>query len=153
MTRIRLAALAAVACLAAVPAQAGADGSPHPVIAGPDKLGAVTPVKFRFELPGVTLECPPPEGGEPCRVTVLVRTERRIRYRAGQAKKKHTIGTLSYTLAANREDAEPPPVKLNTIGRKLLARLGRLKATTRVDVFQHELIRRDFKLTLKQPSS
>ena len=148
--RTLLALSAAALTLAALPAQASAHGSPHPVINGPEKLGAVTPSQFRFGLPGVTLECPPPEGSKSCRVTITVRSERRMRFRAGQAKKKHVLGTLSYSVAANREGAKPPPVKLNTVGRRLLARMGSLKAVARFDVFQHETILRDFKLTLNQ---
>ncbi|HEX8745420.1 MAG TPA: hypothetical protein VF712_20005 [Thermoleophilaceae bacterium] len=142
--------LLAAAALAAVPAGASAHGSPHPAIEGPDDLGAVVPVKFRFDLPGVTLDCPPPETAAPCKVDVAVRTARRIRYRAGQPKRKHVIGRLSYTLASNREEAEPPPVKLNTVGRQLLARLGSLKAVAKFNVFQYETILHDFKLTLKR---
>jgi hypothetical protein len=154
MPRTCLVALvAAIAALAVLPAGAGSHGSPHPVINGPagNKLGNVKLESGRFELPRVTMECPPPESAKPCQVTILVRTERRLRYRAGEPKRKHTVGKQTYKISANREDVEPLATKLNTRGRKLLARIGNLKVVARINLFHHEATIRDFKLTLRPP--
>jgi hypothetical protein len=144
-------ALVATAAAIAIPASlAHAHDVTEPTINGPSNLGTTLAGSGKFDLPGVTLDCPPPDSAPPCRVTVKVKSRTALQLRAGGSRKVRTIGRVTYELEANRDLAEIWPAVLTSDGVKALKRYGKVKAVARVVNTQGEhSARRDLKLTVK----
>jgi hypothetical protein len=146
----RVAALAVAAAIAGPAALAYAHESTEPTINGPSSLGTTDTGNNKFDLPGVTLDCPPPEGAPSCRITVKAKSRSRLRLRKGGSLKIRTIGLVSYDLDSNRDMAEIWPSVLTAAGLKAVQRYGKVKIlahVTNVQSAQHQ-VARDFKLTI-----
>jgi hypothetical protein len=145
--RLAVLAIAAVAGSAAV---AQAHEGAHAAINGPSHIGTVTlATNHKFDLPGITIDCPPPEGGKSCRVAATVRTRGKVRVKAGQKKRVLRIGKVAFTLGANRDAAPMHPIAISDAVDAVLARYGSLKAKVYVEVQHDEQVERYFKMVLK----
>jgi hypothetical protein len=130
---------------------AEAHNGTHPVIAGPDKLGTVVvPAGGTFQIPKVTLDCPPPDNADPCAVKAVLKSKSKFRLKPGAKKNIVTLGkVVKYTIPSNREEAPLNPASLGKNGMKLIQKFGGLGAVLTININQHEPIIRDIRLFLK----
>jgi hypothetical protein len=142
--------LALAAAVAGPVAYAQAHNTPEPTVNGPDKLGAAYAGSGKAPLPGVTLDCPPPEAGPICHITVVVKSRKPLRLRKGGTRKVRTIAKLRYDLEANRDLADIWPAPLTAAGTKALNRFGTVKARAHVTnvIGPKHRAARDFLLTV-----
>jgi hypothetical protein len=149
--RLTLIAVCISGALAAGIAEAHHGGDPAIKGAPAGKLGLVQIYDGHFVVRRIKLECPPPEGGAGCPVTITVKTNDRFRLtETDTPKARITIARTSYVLAANRDHAVPPALVMGPEGVPLFNRYGPyIKATVRVKIAHEELVVRRFKLTLK----
>jgi hypothetical protein len=140
-----------VIAMVAIPvAYAQAHEGAHAVISGPTSQGTVQLAEnHKFQIPGITIDCPPPEGGRGCKVEVTVRTKAKLRLKAGQKKKVWRVGKVRFNLGANRDAAPLLPILIDTNADKLLGRHGSLKTKIYVEVNHDEQVERSFSMTLK----
>ena len=143
-------ALAIAAVLAVPVAYAQAHNGPHAAINGPTNQGTLQLAEnHRFQVPNVTFDCPPPEGGRSCTIEATVRTRAKLRLKKGQRKKVWRIGRVKYNIGANRDGAPLNPITIDSNADKLLGRYGSLKAKMYVAVEHDEQVERYFSFTLK----
>ena len=129
----RLATLAlATAAVAGPVAYATAHESTEPTINGTGPLGVTYAGGGSFDLPGVTLDCPPPEGGPVCHVTAIVRSRHALPLRNGGPAYIRTIGRVRYDLAANTDMQQIHPAVVTKAGAKALQRYAKIRAYAHV---------------------
>jgi hypothetical protein len=147
----RLATIGIGVAIAAPATYAEAHNGQHPVINGPDKLGTVAvPADGTFQVPKVSLDCPPPEHADPCVVKAVLKSKSMFRLKPTAKRKIVTLGKIvRYTLGSNREQAPLNPASLGKNGMKLIRKFGGLGAVLTVNINQHEPIIRDIRLFLK----
>ena len=142
----------ATAAVAGPVAYATAHESTEPTINGTGPLGLTYAGGGSFDLRGVTLDCPPPEGGPACHVTVIVRSRHALPLRAGGPAYVRTIGTVKYDLAANVDMQQIHPAVVTKAGAKLLKRYAKVRAYAHVTNVLDGTARkadRTFRLTVK----
>jgi hypothetical protein len=147
----RLAILALGAAVAGPIAYAHAHESTEPTVNGKGPLGLTYAGGGSFDLPGVSLDCPPPEGGPVCHIAAAVTSRTPLRLRKGGPLKIRTIGKVKYILGANGDMQDIRPPVLTPAGATVLKRYGTVPAyahVTNVLNAQHKASRW-FRLTVK----
>jgi hypothetical protein len=147
----RVAVLALAAAAAGPTGYAYAHHSTEPTVDGPASLPTTYAGGGSFYLSGPTLDCPPPEGGPSCHITVTAKSQKRLRLKAHGSRKVRTIGKVSYDIASNRDMADIHPAVLTSDGARALKRFGKVKVVAHVtnvlDATHHAA--RDFTVTVK----
>jgi hypothetical protein len=129
----RFATLTLAVAVAGPVAYAEGHNSTEPTINGPAKwLGPTYAGSGKADLPGVTLDCPPPQSGPSCRITVKVTSRKALRLRKGGSRKVRTIAKVTYVLEANRDMAEIWPAVLTADGKKALKRFKKVPVRAHV---------------------
>ena len=148
----RLAALALTAAIAGPVAYAHAHESTVPTINGTGPLGLTYAGGGSFDLPGISLDCPPPEGGPVCHIAAVARSRTALRLRPGGPAAIRVLGKVRYDLGANGDMQKIYPLVLTSAGSKALARLGKVPAyvhITNVLAGTSKKADRTFRLTVK----
>ena len=128
----RLAVLALAGAVAGPVAYAHAHESTVPTVNGKGPLGVTYAGGGSFDLPGVSLDCPPPEGGPVCHIAATVTSRTALRLRKGGPLKIRTIGKVKYILGANGDMQEIRPPVLTAAGATVLKRFGKVLAYAHV---------------------
>ena len=133
-------------------AYADAHGSTEPTInSSRTWLGPTYAGSGKAGLPGVTLDCPPPQSGPSCRITVKVWSRQSLRLRKGGSRKVRLVAKVTYLLEPNRDLAGIWAAVLTGDGKKALKRFGKIKVrahVTNVISAEHRAAR-DFMMTIK----